>query len=187
MIVTLAGRRIDAQNAEIVRFPLAQSPLVRKRIHAVLVEQGATTLVSSATCGADLLALEVAGELGLRRRVILPFAPARFRVASVTNRPGEWGKLFDRIIREVRQAGDLVLLNKEKEDDETYLHTNRVILDEAQKLAPRTSQGTVGALESEVLAVIVWDGKPRGEGDFTFDFANEARARSIPIAEILIH
>ena len=76
MIVTLAGRRIDAPNASIVRFPLDKSPTVHRRIQKLLEDYQVTALVSSAACGADLLALDVAGQLGIRRRVILSLARA---------------------------------------------------------------------------------------------------------------
>lgn len=185
MIITLAGRRIDPQGAPVARFPLEVSPAVRTHIRALLQEQGATALVSSAACGADLLALEAAGELGLRRRIILPCTPEKFRASSVTDRPGDWGRLFDRIIADVQLAGDLVLIAEEQENDAAFLSTNRAILDEAQKLAPRSTSAAPMTQERQILAVIVWDGQPRGELDLTLDFANEARARSIPVAEVL--
>lgn len=184
MIVTLAGRRIDPQNAPVARFPLEKSTGVRDDIEQFLKDNQATALVSSAACGADLLALEAAGQLGIRRRIILSFEPDRFRNASVTDRPGDWGPLYDRIITEVEAAGDLVLLNEEKADEATFLRTNGVILDEAQKLAHEV------ALEAktetgDLLAVLVWEGRSRGSGDVTAAFRDEARARSIPTAEIL--
>lgn len=185
MIITLAGRRIDPQDAPIACFPLEVSPAVGNHIRALLKEQGATLLVSSAACGADLLALAIAGELGLRRRIILPFALEKFRASSVIDRPGDWGRLFDRIIADVRRTGDLVLMNKQTEDSTAFLSANRAILDEAQKLAHRCNSGARTAQERQILAVIVWDGQPRGELDFTLDFANEARARLIPVAEVL--
>ena len=60
MIVALAGRRIDAPGADAERFPLAAVELVRERLHNLLSEKGASTLVCSAACGADLLALAAA-------------------------------------------------------------------------------------------------------------------------------
>jgi hypothetical protein len=51
-------------------------------------------VVASAACGSDLIALDVAGELGLERRVILPFEPNRFAETSVEDRPGEWRTLY---------------------------------------------------------------------------------------------
>ena len=59
--IALAGRRVDAADASEPRFPLASVPLVRDRLHAFFTERPAAALVSSAACGADLVALEVAG------------------------------------------------------------------------------------------------------------------------------
>lgn len=184
MIVTLAGRRTDAHNAKIARFPLGSSTTVRKRIYNLLAEQKATTLVSSAACGADLLALDAAGELGIRRRVILPFEAEQFRAISVIDRPGEWGALFDRVINEVRAKKDLIFLHERKSDEVKFTHTNASILDEALSLArPESPQGYKSTLD-KVIAVIVWEGRSYGEDDITVDFAKEAIARSIPILEI---
>lgn len=180
MIVTLAGRRTDPQNAPLARFPLEQSASVRAAIEQLLKDRQATALVSSAACGADLLALEVAGRLGIRRRVVLCFAPERFRATSVIDRPGEWGPLYDRVIAEVQAAGDLVLLAEEHEDVATFLRTNQAILDEAQKLAREAREE-----DGELLAVLIWEGKARGEEDITAHFRAEARARAIPTTEIL--
>jgi hypothetical protein len=174
-VAALAGRRIDAADAAAARFPLVNVARVRERLEALLREGGAT-LVCSAACGADLIGLEVAGTLGLRRRVVLPFAPERFRETSVTDRPGGWGALFDRIIGEVTAAGDLVMLGLDENDDATYAAANHAILDEAEGLADGDP--------SEVVAVIVWEGGSRGEGDLTEAFATAARARGHPLLEI---
>ena len=131
----------------------------------------------SAACGADLIALDVAGELGLRRRVVLPFGPGRFRATSVTDRPGDWGPLFDRIIDEVQAKGDVVLLGLDEGDDATYAAANDAILNEAEALAAEPP--------ADVVAVIVWEGGSRGEGDLTEAFATSARARGHPVREVL--
>ncbi|HEU5378925.1 MAG TPA: hypothetical protein VFV38_26165 [Ktedonobacteraceae bacterium] len=157
---------------------------MRKRIYELLIEQKATALVSSAACGADLLALDVAGELGIRRRVILPFGTERFRALSVIDRPGEWGTLFDRIISEVCQKKDLIFLHERKTDKTKFIYTNTCIFDEALSLARSTAQRNSTIISDRIIAVIVWEGKSHGEDDMTVDFAQEAIARSIPITEI---
>ncbi len=184
MIIALAGRRIDAPDATISRFPLANADAVRERIYAFLMDRKATVLVCSAACGADLLALDAAGELGIQRHIILPFEQNRFRATSVTDRPGGWGTLFDRITREVQAAGNLVILDEGGEDDAIFATTNRVILDEALTLARRTPHDKGEQSANSVLAVLVWDGQSRGEGDLTADFADEARARGLTVIEI---
>jgi hypothetical protein len=96
MVIALAGRRVDPPDADFVRFPLKNVLAVRLRIRDALTRHAATTVVASAACGSDLLALDEAGALGLRRRIVLPFDRARFRMTSVVDRPGDWGALFDR-------------------------------------------------------------------------------------------
>jgi len=174
-VAALAGRRVDAADAAAARFPLANVERVRERLQALLRE-GSSALVSSAACGADLIALDVAGSLGLRRRVVLPFAPERFRETSVTDRPGDWGPVFDRVIGEVAATGDVVMLGLDEGDDATYAAANDAILNEAEGLA--------GGDPSEVVAVIVWEGASRGEGDLTEAFATAARARGHPVREV---
>src|SRR5882757_8992673 len=87
-VLALAGRRIDAPETEPPRFPLKNVPMVRERLAALLAAEHAEALVCSAACGADLIALEEAERLGLRRRIVLTFPPNRFCVASLTDRPG---------------------------------------------------------------------------------------------------
>src|SRR3954469_3337063 len=110
-VIALAGRRVDAAGTTPPRFPLENVPFVRQRLAEALVAEQAAALVCSAACGADLIALEEAERLGLRRRIILPFPPDRFRETSVIDRPGDWGRVFDRLIQAAAEAGDLVVLS----------------------------------------------------------------------------
>jgi hypothetical protein len=175
-IVATAGRRIDAPDAAPPRFPLANRDVVRVRIRARLIEHGATGIVSSGACGADLLAQEVARELKLpHRRMILPFAPGIFRASSVTDRPGDWGPLFDDLLTELAACGDVVTLAEDPEGDAAYAAVNRVIVDEADRIAGAAAP----------LVLLIWDGTSRGEGDLTADLGIMARERSWPIAEVL--
>lgn len=176
-VLAFAGRRVDADGAP-RRFPADLVPIVRERIRALLVDRGATAVVGSAACGADLLALGAAGELGLRRRVILPFAPDRFRETSVIDRPGDWGAAYDRVIAAVGGTNDLAVLESASEGDDAYARTNFAILNHAQALAAEA------AARSNVFAVIVWDGASRGPDDLTAQFADEARRRGLKVLEL---
>jgi hypothetical protein len=175
MIIALAGRRVDSADAKEPRFPLGNLEMVRTRARAVLIEKGAIALVSSAACGADLIALSEAGQLGLRRRVVLPFGRKRFRETSVTDRPGDWGPLYDQIIDEVEALGDLVLLEKGT-DNEAYSAANHVILNEALGLAKEAHK--------PATAVLIWDGTSRGDHDLTEEFGVEARNRGLAVIEV---
>jgi hypothetical protein len=175
VIIALAGRRIDAADSKQPRFPLANVALVRERVRTMLKEQGATAVVCAAACGADLIALEEAGSLKLRRRVVLPFGRGRFRETSVIDRPGDWGPLYDQILNQVEEAKDLVVL-KNMPDEEAYLAANLGILDEADALAKQRRE--------RVKAALVWNGKSRGDQDITEEFGNEARKRGWPVVEV---
>jgi hypothetical protein len=160
-VVAVAGRRIDADGAYPPRFPLANVPLVRKRLVDLLMAENAVAVVCSAACGADLMALEAAGELGLRRRVVLPFGPERFRETSVVDRPGVWSEIYDRVIAEVEATGDLVVLpSMAGNDSDAYQAANKAIIQEAVSLAGAT----------QPMAVVVWEGTPRSDSDATEAF-----------------
>ena len=163
-VVALAGRRVDAIGTDPPRFPLENVPVVRKRLAAMLDEEGASALVCSAACGADLIALEEAERLGLRRRIVLPFPPERFRETSVTDRPGDWGLVFDRLVAAAQAAGDLVVLDPGVDgSDAAYAAANEAIVREVQVLA-RT-----GA-PHRLVAVVVWEGVARAGSDATEGF-----------------
>ncbi len=140
-VIALAGRRIDGPDTDPPRFPLDHVPLVRRRIADLLSEEHTEALVCSAACGADLIALEEAERLGLRRRIVLPFPPNRFRETSVTDRPGNWGPLFDRLVAAAESDGDLVTLSSTGDDDAAYAAANEVIIKEAEALSGSTSDG----------------------------------------------
>lgn len=178
-VVALAGRRIDPTDAAEPRFPSASAALVGGRIRAKLTELGATTLVSSAACGADLLALAAAESLGIHRVVVLPFDAPRFRSTSVTDRPGGtevWGPLFDEMLAPLPQK-DVIVLPRATDGDAAYAAVNEAILAEAARRATP---------EGEVTAVVVWDGRERDGTDLSAQFMQLARRRGIPVTEVPI-
>jgi len=174
MIIALAGRRVDAIGAKQSRFsPEPQNiERVRRRLRAMLISKGSIALVSSAACGADLLALEEAGLLGLRRTIVLPFSRAKFRSTSVVDRPGNWGALYDKAVEEVHMQGDLIVLDRGLEGS-AYVKTNHTIIEKAIALGRD--------LKHPVSAVRVWEGKSRGTGDLTEEFGLYAKKKGIPL------
>jgi hypothetical protein len=170
-VMALAGRRIDRAGAA-ERFPAGREALVRRRVRDLLALQGASVLVCSAACGADIVALEAARALGLRRRIVLPFSVTVFRETSVTDRGEVYGPRYDALVAESREAGDLVVSAGSPDDAGVYLRTNEVILDEAVALADQP--GATGA-------VLVWEGQSRGSDDATAQFAEAAERRGLPV------
>lgn len=169
--VALAGRRIDPPDAAQARFPPENIGLVAIRIARVLADLGAGRLVCSAACGADLLAIEAALELGLTEVcVVLPYAPGRFRASSVTDRPGPWGALFDRLL--AAPAVKLIDLGLAEAGDAAYDAANERILSEAAK-GP-----------GPVTVCIVSEGAPRGGRDHSFALAEGGAARGWEVRTI---
>ncbi len=175
MIVALAGRRIDAPGTDEKRFSPESAESVKQQIRDFLKAENASALVCAAACGADILALEAAGELGIRRRVVLPYDKVTFKQSSVIDRPGDWGERYDRILAEVQSRDDLVIDDYDQ-DEESYFAANHDILDQAEELAEETGQ--------QVAALVVWNGESRGEEDVTSHFLEEARQRGLKVAEI---
>jgi len=169
VIVALAGRRIDRPNASPEHFPVRSVAVVGERIRSALLADGASALVSAAACGADLTALAVAETLGIRRRIVLPFPAAEFRAGSVVDRPGDWGPLFDRLVSEAEEAGDLEVLGLPKASAHPYERTNAALGREARE---------------QVGALVVWDGPLVGRTDYTLDFVEAAEHRGIPVRTI---
>jgi hypothetical protein len=190
-VVALAGRRIDAIGARPVRFPLEHVAYVAGQLRALLRSRRARVLVCAAANGADLVALHVARELGMRCRIVLPFSPTRFRRVSVTDRPGGelWGWLYDDLIARARANRDLVVTGSSSGGDAAaFAAANKRILIEALRFSPRRHlPGRVqSASRASVppLAVIVWEGQPRRAGDATAGFAELARASGLRVKSV---
>jgi hypothetical protein len=181
MVVALAGRRIDAPDADIPRFPPANEDRVRDRLRRAFEELGATAVVSSAACGADLVALEVAGAMGLRRVVVLPWERDRFREGSVVDRGQTWGKRYDRVVDEVQADGDLRVLGMDDNGDAAYAATTEAILHQARELAGDEGEQGEG---NGVVAISVWEGQSRGPSDFTAQFVDAARELGLRVLEV---
>ena len=175
MIIALAGRRVDRPESNQKRFPPENTERVQRQISDFLKSAEATTLVCAAASGSAILALEAAGALGIRRRVVLPYDRETFKQSSVVDCPGDWGERYDRIIADLARSGDLVEYDYEKEE-ETYFAMNHDILDQAEELAEETGQ--------PLVALVVWNGESAGEDDVTGHFLEEARRRELKVAEV---
>jgi hypothetical protein len=175
MVIALSGRRIDAVDAKESRFPLANVDLVRQRIRSMLKAQGPRALVSSAACGADLIALSEANSVGLASRIVLPSSREHFKQNSVTDRPGDWGEIYDKVMDAASADGNLIFLDQTSPKP-NYYSASRAILDEAAALAEK-----LGTFAS---AALIWDGVSRGDHDVTEEFGKEARKRGLPVVEV---
>jgi hypothetical protein len=193
MIITLAGRRIDAADAKEERFPLRNADRVAEEIQFRLESLAVGVLVCSAACGADLIALNAARNLGIRSRIVLPFAPKHFRQTSVVDRPGnstwDWGSLFDEFIKKADDTNDLIVMTakdgKANTGTAAYVETNQLLITEALDLS-RTgtycNQGDSG--KGQTRAMVIWEGGSRGQDDLTAEFAERAQQAGMPLEEV---
>ncbi|MEO8111669.1 MAG: hypothetical protein ABI594_16605 [Ginsengibacter sp.] len=184
MVVALAGRRIDAEDASSLRFPTENIEKIKEKLGLFFVEKKPEWLVSSGACGADLIALDVAGELEINRKMILPFDAETFKSTSVTDRPGDWGILFDRIYGELKKESNVVDLGYDKDEEDIYEKANFDILNEADKIYSELKNGNSQPGGAKKIAVIIWEGKPKDSGDTTDHFRQEAINRGYEIREI---
>ncbi|MFD9900282.1 hypothetical protein [Mesorhizobium sp. NPDC059025] len=123
--------------------------------------------------------LQAADLLGIRIRVVLPFAPEIFRNTSVVDRPLPefWGELFDKMIATASMRDDLVVLRSFGDRKAAYRNANRALVDEARAFA----HGKIGR---RCLAVIAWDGVVREPADTTYEFAELAAQSGFDIQSI---
>lgn len=184
MVVALAGRRVDAAGALPPRFPPRNVKEVAQRLRTLFMVLEPKALVCSAACGADLLALDAARTLGIRRRIVLPFEAPRFRSTSVVDRPGEWGPLFDSLYEEARSGGNVVILSRKGDDEAAYAAATDRIVTEALSLSQETASAGVGSPDGGPTAIVVWEGKSRGEGDLTARFAALAENSGMRVVEV---
>jgi len=137
-------------------------------------------LICSAAAGADLLALDVADRLGIAKHVILPYAQKDFRDSSVTDRPGGWGPLFDRIIQGLTPADQLEVLHESKDSATAFRVVNQTIVERALQVAEQTDNDAT----APPTAVIVWEGNARGSDDATADFRGRATKAGFRLIEV---
>ena len=103
--------------------------------------------------------------------VLLPSEPETFRKSSVTDRPGNWGDLYDQVLKTAH-----VEILQLPEGQEAYLETNRKLLDRGQQLA-RENGVTAEAL-------VIWNGVTRGTDDVTAHFLHAAKSRKMTVLVI---
>ncbi|MEO8568237.1 MAG: hypothetical protein ABI419_03855 [Ginsengibacter sp.] len=180
MVVVLAGRRVDAEDASIARFPADNVNQVREQLKQFFKANKIDYLVCSGACGADLLALDVAGHLNIPRKMVLPFDAVTFRETSVTDRPGNWGAIFDNVHKELKREANIITLDYDKDDNDVYEKTNFDILNAADLIFEKIDNRE----KNKKLAIIIWEGTPKDSNDTTDHFRKEATKRVYTIKEI---
>lgn len=126
----------------------------------------------SAACGADLIALDIAMKNTISWHIILSHHIETFREQSVTDRPGNWGAIFDRIISNT-PSDRLTILPDTPETKDPYKTAVSSIIDIA------TSYRALSH-----VSIAVWDEKKRGTGDTTAFFVEQSIIHNIEVIHI---
>ena len=168
----VAGRRIDAKDASDKRFPLENVGIVKRRLEERFAEFDLAKVVSSAACGADLIALMIAIEHRLQVKIVLPYDPTRFLTSSVIDRPGDWGPMFWKAISYAKTSAGLVILNGSEGAQVAYDAV--------------TAELFVGYRADALwtIAIAVWDGECRGDDDATCDFISHAKQSHLDVIHV---
>jgi tetratricopeptide (TPR) repeat protein len=97
-VMAFSGHMIDPPDRPGPRFPAGLESAVRESVRARMAAIAPAAAYGSAACGADLICLEAARELGCETHVVLPFPAAAFREASVDFAAAGWGERFERAL-----------------------------------------------------------------------------------------
>ena len=150
-------------------------PAVRHAVEATFRRLRIETIVCSAACGADLLALDAAQALDIEAHVVLPFDPDRFRAMSVVDRPGDWGRLYDTAMAKARASDRLTVLpGPFATDSAAFSAATHELLRRAHELGGH-----------DALAIAIWDERTRPGEDFTGEFVQLARGEGLVLTSVL--
>ena len=97
-VVAFSGHMIDAPGRARPRFKPQDEPQARAAVASRMAELAPAAAYGSAACGADLLFLEAARELGCETHVVLPFPAEHFRRTSVDYAGADWIERFERAL-----------------------------------------------------------------------------------------
>jgi class 3 adenylate cyclase/tetratricopeptide (TPR) repeat protein len=153
-VVLFSGHMIDLPGRDPPRFPPTAERAVADAIRSWLLANNGLIGVSSAARGADLLFLEAIHDLGGEAHIVLPYEIDEFVEDSVALAgAGDWLVRFERRVNSSRVV---------------YASSSRPLIDGlAHDYANRIVQGLgqlrARELDTDLLALAVWDGQP-GDG-----------------------
>ena len=152
-VLVFTGNMIDRPERHTPRFPPAVETAVQAQVAERLATLRPLAVYGSAACGADLLCLEAARELGCETHIVLPFPASQFRHSSVDFARGSWGERFERALA----AADSVTVasdHRASGSGATFEYANLIL----------TGMGKLRAemLDTDLRGLAVWDPRIRG-------------------------
>ncbi len=179
-IVVGAGRRIDREGSKTTRFPRENELAVTRVVRSCLMQLRAKHVVSSAACGADMIIVETAHELGIPVVMVLPFPVESFKRYSVADCGGNWAERFDAIIEKQQRLGTVFELgpapNSEVGETKGYRATTERLLVEAHALRAGS--------QLDIIGLIVWEKQRKSTGDETAALLDSVRRQKWRFVEV---
>ena len=152
-VVAFAGHMLDAPGRAAPRFPPALVPAVREAMREHLARLNQPIVYTSAACGADLIFIEEALQVGAEVNVVLPFEREDFLRSSVAVGGEDWVQRFETALARVAR----VIMATE----ESYLGDD-VLFEHAAKLLEGFSVLRAAQLQTEPLLLCVIDAAATG-------------------------
>jgi class 3 adenylate cyclase/tetratricopeptide (TPR) repeat protein len=152
-VVVFAGHMIDRPERKSPRFPPQLERRVRDALRDRLKLLNAGVGYASAACGSDIMFLETLIEMGGEPHVVLPYNQKQFMEDSVEIIPEtDWSMRCERVLQ---GAADVLIASEQRmEGGVPFEYTNLLLHGLASIRAEQ--------LETEMVPLVVWDGK---EGD----------------------
>ncbi len=147
-VLVFTGNMIDGPDSRTPRFPAAIEEPVRNALKQHLAALKPTAVYGSAACGADILCLEAARELGCETHIVLPFPAVEFRRSSVDFAGANWGKRFEQALA----AADSVMIASDHRAGDSAAS-----FDYANVILTGLGALRAEALDTSVRGLAVWD------------------------------
>jgi Tetratricopeptide Repeats-Sensor/Adenylate and Guanylate cyclase catalytic domain len=124
-VLAFAGHLIDTPERAAPRFPTALAPAVSAAISARLARMHLPVVYTSAACGADLIFVEAALDIGAEVNVVLPFDREDFLRTSVAPGGESWTRRFEHAIS---RATRVIMATEERYLDDDILFEHAAML-----------------------------------------------------------
>lgn len=153
-IAVFAGHMIDKPSRKIPRFPPQLEDVVREAVRNRLQKLDVGLGYASAACGSDIIFLETVLEMGAEAHIVLPYNQGQFMEDSVEiNSEGRWRERFSDVLQ---RASEVLIASEQRMEGGVPFEYANLLLHGLASI--RAEQ-----LETDLIPLAVWDGKP-GDG-----------------------
>lgn len=177
-VVVFAGHMIDRPNRPEPRFPPHFEQSVRHALRTLLSRHNVGFGYSSAACGSDILFMETIFDLKAEGYVVLPYEKSSFISDSVDIVPGaDWRERCDSVLEHATKV--TICSDRPQSDVQAAIEYANLML---------RGLGIIHArqLDTQLIPVVVWDGKPGDGPGGTASMVREWTRHGFPVEQIHI-